>query len=140
MQSIFALLISIIYCYSALVTGNYDYPENGNYCHYYNYFFFVFTKGYYCHSSYCFFFNYWLLSLKLFLFYRMAGISWISNCINELDYRNPVLYVIPIQSILKKLPVVPVGDTGTIPYYFSTSSRTHLAAGWPWRLKAGWLQ
>jgi hypothetical protein len=27
-----------------------------------------------------------------------------------------ILYVIPIQSILGKLPVVPVGDTGTIPF------------------------
>jgi hypothetical protein len=35
----------------------------------------------------------------------------------ELDYRKPVLYVIPIQSILGKLAVVPVGDTGTIPYH-----------------------
>ena len=35
----------------------------------------------------------------------------------ELDYKKPILYVIPIQSILGKLPVVPVGDTGTIPYH-----------------------
>jgi hypothetical protein len=28
----------------------------------------------------------------------------------------PGLYVIPIESILGKLPVVPVGDTGTIPH------------------------
>ena len=27
-----------------------------------------------------------------------------------------VLYVIPVESILGKLPVVPVGDTGTIPH------------------------
>ena len=32
----------------------------------------------------------------------------------ELDYKKPILYVVPIQSILGKLPVVPVGDTGTI--------------------------
>ena len=35
----------------------------------------------------------------------------------ELDYRKPVLYVVPIQSILGKLAVVPVGDTGTIRYH-----------------------
>jgi hypothetical protein len=35
----------------------------------------------------------------------------------ELDHKNPILYVIPIQSILGKLPVVPVGDTGTIPHH-----------------------
>ena len=32
----------------------------------------------------------------------------------ELDYKKPILYVVPIQSILGKLPLVPVGDTGTI--------------------------
>ena len=37
-----------------------------------------------------------------------------SRVVYELDYRKPVLYVIPIQSILGKLAVVPVGDTGTI--------------------------
>ena len=44
----------------------------------------------------------------------MSG-SVSSVIVYELDYRKPVLYVIPIQSILGKLPVVPVGDTGTIP-------------------------
>ncbi len=39
------------------------------------------------------------------------------HIVYELDYRKPVLYVIPIQSILGKLPVVPVGDTGTILYH-----------------------
>ncbi len=37
--------------------------------------------------------------------------------VSELDHINPILYVIPIQSILGKLPVVPVGDTGTIPHH-----------------------
>ena len=45
--------------------------------------------------------------------------GWIlsvgSRILYELDYKKPVLYVIPIQSIMGKLPVVPVGDTGTIP-------------------------
>jgi len=40
-----------------------------------------------------------------------------SRVVYELDYKKPVLYVIPIQSILGKLPVVPVGDTGTIQYH-----------------------
>ncbi len=42
--------------------------------------------------------------------------SWI---VYELDYREPVLHVIPFpsQSILGKLPVVPVGDAGTLPYH-----------------------
>ena len=42
-----------------------------------------------------------------------------SRVLYELDYRKPVLYVIPIQSILGKLAVVPVGDTGTIQYHLS---------------------
>ncbi len=33
-----------------------------------------------------------------------------------LDYKKPILYVIPIQSILGRLPLVSVGDTGTIPH------------------------
>ncbi len=48
-------------------------------------------------------------------------IGWLesvgSRVIYELDYKKPILYVIPIQSILGKLPVVPVGNTGTIPYH-----------------------
>ncbi len=39
-----------------------------------------------------------------------------SRVLNELDHRKPILYVILIESILGKLPVVPVGDTGTIPH------------------------
>ncbi len=35
----------------------------------------------------------------------------------ELDYKKHILYVIPIQSILGKLPLVPVSDSGTIPYH-----------------------
>ena len=30
--------------------------------------------------------------------------------------REHIFYVVPVKSILGKLPVVPVGDTGTIPY------------------------
>ena len=39
-----------------------------------------------------------------------------SRVLYELDHKKPILYVIPIESILGKLPVVPVGDTGTIPH------------------------
>ena len=49
-------------------------------------------------------------------YYNISG--WLesvgSRVLYELDYKNPILYVIPIESILGKLPVVPVGDTGTI--------------------------
>ena len=37
-----------------------------------------------------------------------------SQILYELDPRTPILYVLPIENILGKLPVV--GDTGTIPF------------------------
>ena len=40
-----------------------------------------------------------------------------SRVVYELDHKNSILYVVLIQSILGKLPVVPVGDTGTIPHH-----------------------
>ncbi len=39
-----------------------------------------------------------------------------SRVVYELDHKNPTLFVIPIQSILGELQVVPVGDTGSIPH------------------------
>jgi hypothetical protein len=46
-------------------------------------------------------------------------VGWLesvgSRVVYELDYIKPIVYVISIQSILDKLPLVPVGDTGTIP-------------------------
>ena len=36
--------------------------------------------------------------------------------IYERKSNKQVLYVLPITSILSKLPLVPVGDTGTIPH------------------------
>ena len=47
-------------------------------------------------------------------------VGWLesvgSRVVYELDYKKPVFYVIPIQSILGKLHVIPVGDTGTVPH------------------------
>jgi hypothetical protein len=45
--------------------------------------------------------------------FRLAGIC-LSRVLYELDNKKPILYVIPVESILGKLPVIPVGDTGTI--------------------------
>jgi hypothetical protein len=39
-----------------------------------------------------------------------------SRVVYELDHKKPILYVVPIQSILGKLPLIPVSDTGTIPH------------------------
>jgi hypothetical protein len=40
-----------------------------------------------------------------------------SQILYELDHRKPVLYVVPVDHVLGKLPLVPVGDTGTIPHH-----------------------
>lgn len=46
--------------------------------------------------------------------------DWVSDVnsriLYELDHKKPILYVLPIENILGRLPVVPVGDTGTIPH------------------------
>ena len=45
-------------------------------------------------------------------------VGWLesvgSRVLYELDYKKPILYVVPIQNILGKLSLVPVGDTCTI--------------------------
>ena len=56
-------------------------------------------------------------------------VGWLesvgSRVIYEVDYKKPILYVVPIQSIMGKLPLVPVGDTGNIQY----SMRNAFSAG-----------
>jgi hypothetical protein len=46
--------------------------------------------------------------------------EWLLDCRSRIVYErrpgNQVFYVLLVESILGKLPVVPVGDTGTIPY------------------------
>ena len=46
--------------------------------------------------------------------------EWLLACSSRIVYErrpdNQVFYVLPVESILGKLPVVPVGKTGTIPY------------------------
>ena len=39
-----------------------------------------------------------------------------SRVLYELDPKKPVLYVMPVLSILGKLPVVPVGESGAVPH------------------------
>ncbi len=43
--------------------------------------------------------------------------------IYELLPNKEVLYVVPVTSILGKLPVVSAGDTGTIPHKYRTATR-----------------
>ena len=46
--------------------------------------------------------------------------EWLLACSSHIVYErrpdNQVFYVLPVESILDKLPVVPVGETGTIPH------------------------
>ena len=49
--------------------------------------------------------------------------SWITKCGSKLIYETllgkAVVYVLPITSILRRLPAVWAGDTGTIPFGYS---------------------
>ncbi len=53
--------------------------------------------------------------------------AWLSECessiIYERKFQSQVLYVVPVTSILGRLPVVPVGTTGTIPYFMRREAR-----------------
>ena len=66
-----------------------------------------------------------LLNITIFVIISESNsdcflVGWLesvgSRVVYELDYKKPVLYVNFIQSILGKLPLVPVGDTGTVPH------------------------
>ena len=54
--------------------------------------------------------------------------SWITQCGSKLIYElmpgKEVMYVVPVSSILGKLPVVRAGDTGTIPHKYRTALRS----------------
>ncbi len=50
---------------------------------------------------------------------------------------NQVFYVLPVEYILGKLPVVPVGDTGTIPYFMWQHAEDFVAAAFDTRVGAG---
>jgi hypothetical protein len=75
---------------------------------------FVFVLNYVYYRYYC----------KYFLWFccRMVGVG--SRVVYELDYKKPILYIVPIESILGKLPVAPVGDTGTISHAQRLSGRS----------------
>jgi hypothetical protein len=56
--------------------------------------------------------------LVMILFDRCA--AWLDACQSTIVYKSSesvqVLYVNPVSSILGRLPLVPVSNTGTIPY------------------------
>ena len=58
----------------------------------------------------------------------LSAENWITECGSKLIYEllpgKEVMYVVPISSILGKLPVVRAGDTGTIPHKYCTATRS----------------
>ena len=52
--------------------------------------------------------------------YVLLPADWLDKCNSKIIYeqrmQSLVLYVVPISSILGRLALVPVGDTGTIPF------------------------
>ncbi len=55
----------------------------------------------------------------------------------ERKQNNQVLYVLLVVYILGNLPVVPVGDTGTIPYPMRQHAEDFVAAAFDTRVGAG---
>ncbi len=82
-------------------------------------------NGYYMYCMYYMYYVYYIYYFVLAGWLRSIG----SQIVYELDHRKPMLYVTPAEHILGKLPLVPVGDTGTIPH--------HLRNLRTWRPQAG---
>jgi hypothetical protein len=66
------------------------------------------------------------INVIIWVVYRYLCVQDLLNSVGsrilyELDHRKPVLYVIPIQNIIGKLCLVPVGDTGTILHRLRTA-------------------
>ena len=61
------------------------------------------------------------LVLITHIHYLVASTEWVNQFDSQMVYerklQHQVFYVIHVASIMGQLPVVPVGDTGTIPYY-----------------------
>ena len=53
--------------------------------------------------------------------------DWMLDCRSRIIYErkrdSQVFYVLPVASILGKLPVGPIGDTGTIPFAMRQNAR-----------------
>lgn len=107
-------------CALVSLLETYNDPDNGNYDYYTYYICYTLYYYYDYYARYHYYF-YYVCYCNYAHYCWSCFIGWLesvgSRVIYELDYKKPILYVIPIQSILGKLPVVPVGDTGTIPHH-----------------------
>ena len=67
--------------------------------------------------------------------------EWLLVCNSRIVYErrpdNHVFYMLPVKSILGKLPVVPVGETGTIPYCMQQHAKDFVCAAFDTREGAG---
>ena len=63
--------------------------------------------------------------------YVLLPADWLDKCDSKIIYeqhmQSLVLYVVPISSILGRLALVPVGDTGTIPSPCTMRNQTLMA-------------
>ena len=73
--------------------------------------------------------------------FRCLGADWLRSQGTVIEYERrvekQVYYVLPIWSILGKLPVVPVGDTGTIPFSQCQHAEEYVDAAFDSREGAG---
>jgi len=67
------------------------------------------------------YYMYYMYYVSYTYYFVLAG--WLKSIGSQIVYKlhhiKPVLYVIPVEHILGKLPLVPVWDTGTIPHHLS---------------------
>ena len=107
-------------CALVSLLETYNDPDNSSYDYYTYYICYTLYYYYDYYARYHYYF-YYVCYCNYAHYCWSCFIGWLesvgSRVIYELDYKKPILYVIPIQSILGKLPVVPVGDTGTIPHH-----------------------
>ena len=56
--------------------------------------------------------------------------AWITKCGTSLMYKpmlgKEVVYIVPVSSVLGRLPIVRAGDTGTIPFRYSLGLQSSL--------------
>jgi hypothetical protein len=50
------------------------------------------------------------------------------SIVYERKHDSQMFYVIPVESVLGKMPVVPIGDTGTIPFAMRQNARDFVDA------------
>ena len=94
------------------------------------------TFGTYCtFDIYITFSTYFIyMVLITHIHYLVASTEWVKQCDSQMIYerklQHQVFYVIHVTSILGQLPVVPVGDTGTIPYSINFYAQRGCRLSW----------